>query len=109
MVLEFGVWRDKYVTLQPLEYKGIEVPKGFVFDGVTLKAPFTFIFSNKDLRQGIRASCFHDFMCRNKGKYSRGQATDLLVEIWKQDGLERFKSWIVGFSVNFYQWLKGWK
>lgn len=107
--LEFAVCDSNYVTLRDLQYQDIVVPKGFMFDGVTVKAPFIFIFSNKDLRQGIRASCFHDFMCQNKEKYSRKQATDLLVEIWKQDGLESFKSWIVRFSVNFYQWLKGWK
>lgn len=56
--LDFAVWQDKYVTLKALKYDKIEVPKGFIFDGVTVKAPFTVIFSNKDLRKGIRASCF---------------------------------------------------
>ena len=106
--LNFAVYGINYVTLRDLEHEGIKIPRGFVFDGVTVKAPFTFIFSNKDLRKGIRASCFHDYMCQHKSEYSRKYATDVLVDLWKQDGLSPFKAWIVKISVNLYQWLKGW-
>lgn len=105
----FLVVGEKYQTVVPLIYKGITVPKGFEFDGVTVKAPFTFLFSNKDLRQGIRASCFHDFMCRHKNQYSRKFATDILVKIWREDGLENWKAFLVRLSVNLYQWFNGWK
>lgn len=109
MKIYFGVCGDKYRVLTPLFYDGITVPSGFEFDGVTVKAPFTFLFSNKDLRQGIRASCFHDWMCNHKDRYRRETATDVLVEIWRADGLEAWKAWFVRWSVNLYQWLKGWK
>ena len=105
----FGVKGLKYVTLKELHYDGITLPKGFEFDGVTVKVPFTLLFSNKDLRQGIRASCFHDWMCRHKNEYSHEYATKVLVDIWKEDGLEPFKAWFVKVCVNAYQWLKGWK
>lgn len=104
----FLVVGEKYRTIKELKYKDIVVPKGFEFDGVTVKAPFTFLFSNKDLRQGIRASCFHDYMCQHKDKYKREYATDILVEIWQEDGLEDFKAWFVRWSVNLYQWFNGW-
>ena len=68
MIIYFGINGDKYHTLVSLEYEGIKIPAGFEFDGVTVKAPFTFLFSNKDLRQGIRASCFHDWMCNHKDR-----------------------------------------
>ena len=100
MIIYFGINGDKYHTLVSLEYEGIKIPAGFEFDGVTVKAPFTFLFSNKDLRQGIRASCFHDWMCNHKDRYRRETATD---------GLEAWKAWFVRWSVNLYQWLKGWK
>lgn len=104
----FLVVGEKYRTVKELKYKDITVPKGFEFDGVTVKAPFTFLFSNKDIRQGIRASCFHDYMCRHKDKYKREYATDILVEVWQEDGLEDFKAWFVRWSVNLYQWFNGW-
>lgn len=104
----FLVVGEKYRTIKELKYKDIVVPKGFEFDGVTVKAPFTFLFSNKDLRQGIRASCFHDYMCQHKDKYKREYATNILVEIWQEDGLEDFKAWFVRWSVNLYQWFNGW-
>lgn len=107
--MKFGVKGLKYVTLKELHYDGITVPKGFEFDGVTVMAPFTLLFSNKDLRQGIRASCFHDWMCQHKDEYSREYATKVLVDIWKEDGLESLKAWFVKVCVNAYQWLKGWK
>ena len=107
--MKFGVKGLKYITLKELHYDGITVPKGFEFDGVSVKAPFILLFSNKDLRQGIRASCFHDWMCQHKDEYSRAYATKILVDIWKEDGLEDFKAWFVKVCVNAYQWFKGWK
>lgn len=108
--LDFAVYGINYVTLRDLEHDGVIVPKGYVFDGVTVKAPFTFIFSNKDLRKGIRASCFHDWICEHRSEYTRKYATDLLVDLWRQEGLSSFKAFIVKISVNFYQFFKGgWK
>ena len=108
--LNFAVYGQNYVTLNALKYENIEVPSGYVFDGVTVKAPFTFIFSNKDLRQGIRASCFHDWLCLHKKDYSRKYATDVLVDIWKEDGLNSWKAFFVKISVNLYQKFQGgWK
>lgn len=108
--LNFAVYGINYVTLRDLEYDGVIVPKGFVFDGVTAKAPFTFIFSTKDLRQGIKASCFHDWMCQHKSEYSRKYSTDILVDLWQQEGLNRYKAYIVKVCVNLYQIIKGeWK
>lgn len=108
MELDFAVDGLKYVSLKPLEYKGIKIPKDFHFDGVTIIAPFGFLFSNKDLLQGLRASCFHDFMCQHKDIYSRKQATKILIEIWREDGLEEFKAVLVKFAVNVFQIMKGW-
>lgn len=108
--LDFAVYGINYVTLQDLEYDGIKVPRGYVFDGVTAKAPFTFIFSTKDLRQGIRASCFHDWLCQHKPEYTREYSTKVLVDIWKQDGLNGYKAFIAKISVNIYQFFTGgWK
>ena len=109
MKIYFGVCGEKYRVLSPLFYGGIKIPAGFEFDGVTVKAPFTFLFSNKDLRQGIRASCFHDWMCNHKDRYRREYATNVLVEIWREDGLEAWKAWFVRWSVNLYQRLGGWE
>ncbi len=105
--LDFAVYGINYVTMRELEYDGIKIPCGYVFDGVTARAPFTFLFSTKDLRQGIRASCFHDWLCLHKSEYSRTYATDVLVDLWKQDGLNPVKAWIVKISVNAYQIIKG--
>lgn len=100
---KFAVDGINYITLEPLTYKDITIPEGFVFDGVTVKAPFTFLFSNKDLRKGIRASCFHDWMCKHKDKYDRKDATKLLVDMWVEDGLPKWKSSFVYISVELYQ------
>lgn len=108
--LNFAVYGINYVTLKDMEYDGIKVPKGYVFDGVTARAPFTFLFSTKDLRQGIRASCFHDWICEHRAEYTREYATDVLVDIWRKEGLNRYKAYIVKICVNVYQMIKGgWK
>lgn len=51
--MDFGIVGINYITLKWLEYKNIQVPAGFEFDGVTVKAPFSLLLSSKDLRQGI--------------------------------------------------------
>lgn len=109
-MIEFGVKGIHYITLKQMKYDRVIVPKGFEFDGVTVKAPFTLLFSNKDLRRGIKASCFHDYMCKHKDQYSRTYATNILVDLWKKEGLNIIKASIVKISVNAYQKIKGgWK
>jgi len=107
--LDFAIWQNKYVTLKELTFENIKVPKGFVFDGVTVKAPFTILFSNKNLRNGIRASCYHDYLCENRHMISRKEASKLLKNMWVTDGLPTWKGWIAYFSVEIYQYFKGWK
>lgn len=108
--LDFAVCGINYVTLHDMEYDGIKVPRGYVFDGVTAKSPFTFIFSTKDLRQGIRASCFHDWLCEHRSEYTRAYSTKVLVDIWQKDGLNKYKAFIAKISVNVYQMFNGgWK
>lgn len=109
-MIEFGVKDIHYITLKKMEYKGVIVPKGFEFDGITVKAPFTFLFSNKDLRRGIKASCFHDYMCKHRENYSRTFATNILVDLWRESGLNIVKAFIVKISVNVFQYFRGgWK
>lgn len=105
--MEFGISGLNYKTLKQLKYDNIVVPKGFEFDGVTVKAPFTLLFSSKDLRKGIKASCFHDYMCKHKEQYTRKYATKVLVDLWRKEGLNRYKAYIVKVCVNAYQMIKG--
>ena len=108
--LYFAVDGINYITLRRIKYKDITIPKGYIFDGVTVKAPFTMLFSNKDLKQGIYASCIHDWICQHKEAYYRKDATDILVKIWQEWGLEPVKAFIVKISVNIFQFFKGgWK
>ena len=103
MNYKFAVDELNYITLKELKYKDIVIPKGFVFDGVTVKATFTFLFSNKDLRKGIEASCFHDWMCNHKDLYKRKEATKILVDLWVKSGLPKWKAWFVYVNVELYQ------
>lgn len=107
--LDFAVFGNDYVTLKKLQYQDIEIPAGFIFDGVTVKAPFTFIFSNKDLRKGIKASCFHDWLCQHKKQYSRTFSTKILVDLWRKNGLGRIKAGLVFIFVELYQICRGWR
>ncbi|OPZ88209.1 MAG: hypothetical protein BWY74_03216 [Firmicutes bacterium ADurb.Bin419] len=108
MGIKLDIKDGMYMTLEEVRYKNIVVPKGFVFDGVTVKRLFRFMFSNKDLIKGLKASCIHDYMCRHKKLYGRKTATKYLVDIWVADGLSLFKANIVSFCVNFYQFFKKW-
>lgn len=112
--ISFAVTPRYYILLKDMSFDKVTVLKGYVFDGVTAKSPFTFIFSNNDLRKGIRASCFHDYMCENKRNFKRRYATSVLIKLWKQDGLgdkwiTSWKPWFVYIFVEVYQFLKGWR
>lgn len=106
-MIEFGVKDIHYITLVPIRHEKVYVPVGFEFDGVTVKAPFTFLFSNRDLRKGIKASCLHDFMCKTKQCWDRKYATNVLVDEWCDAGLSKWKGFIVKICVNIYQAIKG--
>jgi len=100
--------REGFMVAEDLHYSCITVPKGFVFDGITLKRPWGMLFTSKDLFNGLRAAAFHDYMCKNKEHYRRSFATDVLVAIWREDGLCKSKAMIVKFCVNLFQRFRGW-
>ena len=108
--LDFSICGINYVTRRDIEYDGIKVPQGYVFDGVTVKAPFTVIFNSEDLRRGLRASCFHDWLCEHRSEYKRKYATKVLVDLWRANKLGPIKAKIVSICVNVYQLFRGgWK
>lgn len=104
----FKVTKQGYQTTREMTYLSVTVPEGFVFDGITIKRPWGILFSNIDLFNGLRAAAFHDYMCKNKEHYRRSFATDVLVAIWREDGLCKSKACIVKFCVNLFQRFKGW-
>ena len=113
--IDFGVYKaTKYITLHLWTFRNINVPEGFVFDGVSVPWFATFLFTHNDLKRGIMASAFHDFMWENKDKFKRREATSILIKLWKQAGLgsrwyTSWKPWVVYISVELYQMAKGWK
>ncbi|MDD4556206.1 MAG: DUF1353 domain-containing protein [Alphaproteobacteria bacterium] len=114
--LDFAVYDEKhYVTMKDLTFRNVTVPKGFIFDGVSVPWFVTWLFTHNDLKRGIMAAAFHDFMCENKDKFSRREATSILMKLWKQAGLgsrwyTAFKPWLVYCFVEAYQMTqKGWK
>lgn len=119
--VDFGVTPEYYIVLNSFKYidskrkLNIEIPKLYKFDGVTTKAPFTFMFSNNDLRKGVRAACIHDWICENKHNFTRKESTEILVEQWVKDGLgdmfwTRWKPSVVYWSVFLFQcFKKRWK
>lgn len=106
--VEFMVIDDAYITIKELVYKDIVIPKGYMFDGLTIWIPFTMFFGTQDIRRGIKASCFHDWLCDNRQNYTMTEATKILIELWK--GLSPFQAFLVKISVNIYQFFRsGWK
>ena len=113
--LDFAVYDEKhYVTMKDLKFRNVTVPKYFIFDGVSVPWFAMFLFTHNELKRGIMASAFHDFMCENKDKFKRREATSILIKLWKQAGLgshwyTSWKPWLVYISVELYQMAKGWK
>lgn len=113
--LLFAVYgRKKYITLDKLNRYGVDVPAGFIFDGVSVPWFVMWMFTYDELKEGTEASCVHDYMCEHKNDYRRRYATSVLLKLWKNAGLgERWytswKPWVVYVFVELYQILKGWK
>lgn len=113
--LLFAVFDEtNYVNLEEITFRKISVPKGFVFDGVSIPWFVMWMFSHNDLKRGIKAACFHDFMCEHKDIYQRREATAILLKLWKNAGLGNrwytaWKPWVVYLFVEIYQMMKGWK
>ena len=116
--LDFAVFDEKqYVTLRDLTFGDITVPKGFIFDGISVPWGVMWMFTHNELKRGIRAACFHDFMCEpeNRGRYKRKEATSILLKLWKKAGLGNrwytsWKPYVVYIAVELYQMRQGgWK
>ena len=105
----FALTKDgKYITKKEMAEENVMVPKHFKFDGITLKQPYAFFFTPKDLRQGRIAAAFHDYMCENKSLFKRKHATHILLKLWKRYGLSSWKAPLIYVCVELYQIGKGW-
>lgn len=114
--LDYAVYDEKrYVSLRKRTFRNVTVPEGFVFDGVSVPWFVMWMFTHNELKRGMRASCFHDFLCENRGQCKRKEATSILLKLWKEDGLGKrwytsWKPWIVYIFVELYQMKQGgWK
>lgn len=113
--LDFGVYDEKrYVSLRKRTFRNVTVPEGFLFDGISIPWFVMFLFTHNELKKGLQAACFHDFMCENKGVYRRREATSVLLKLWKNAGLGNrwymaWKPWVVYCFVEIYQICKGWR
>ena len=101
----FKVTEDnkKFITTRDICFEGVEVPKGFIFDGVTAPFPVSLFFTAHDYRKGIEASCYHDWMCKNKTKYKRKHSTHILIKLWKKNGLASWKQWGTYIFIELFQ------
>ncbi len=109
MGVKVDITNGRLTLLEDIQYKDHIIKAGAESDGGTSKYFANILFSNKDYYQGTRAFFFHDHYSDNKNLYGRKWATQRLVDIWVEDGLDVWKSKIVKFAVNTYQWFKGWK
>lgn len=111
----FAVYgRKEYITLVKINRLGVEIPAGFVFDGVSVPWFVMWVFTHNELKEGIEASCVHDWMCAHKDIYRRREATSALIKLWKNAGLggrwyTSWKPWVVYGFVELYQIFQGWK
>jgi len=72
--------------LAPFTYRGIHIPAGFNFDGAS--SPRIFWSIIPPFKQTKRASCVHDYLCRNaKNKEERARADKIFKEALIEMGL----------------------
>ena len=85
------------VTHDELVVKDITIPAGFVCDGASVPAIAMPIFNN-GIRY-LRAAILHDF-CYRTGIVPRKQADDLFKEVLREDGVTKFKSYMMWLGVR---------
>lgn len=61
---------DKYRLTKPIQYKDVNVPIGYLTDGISYKFRFFGIFINKFDPQYIEAVIVHDFLT-DKGQWEK--------------------------------------
>ncbi len=100
-----------YYLLENIEYKGVKCSIDDYSDGVSMQRWWArILFNPKEYAQGLFPAFIHDEMCRNKHLYDRKESTQYLVDLWRQNGLNGWKCFLVKHSVNIFQYFKGgWK
>lgn len=91
----------------------IEVPVGFVSDGVSIKflrnIGLFFLYAML-AGYGLRAAIIHDYMYRTPQlKYTKLQADDMFKLALRADGVSRWRTWVIYQGVNLgggYAWKK---
>lgn len=91
------------------KYGNYILKKDDITDGVSVPKGLTGFFTAKELMAGLRAACVHDQYCKKKKEGKRREASEILVELWKEDGLPKWKAWFVFWGVEIVQRCKGWK
>ena len=73
-MVDFGVKDGKFITLKEIRHHDVTVKEGYTFDGVTVKVPFRFIFSNRDLLNAV---------LRENKKYTKIEIDEIIKNYMK--------------------------
>ena len=82
---------------------GVTVPSGFVFDGAS--APRIFWSIIPPFKRTKKASCIHDYLCRNaKSKEDRKRADEIFYRMLQESGISetRCKIGYLGVRIGAF-------
>lgn len=83
--------KGRYRLLEAIEYEGVVVPVGFGWDGASVPILLTPIVPKA--YGTMRASCFHDYLCRRAtNKLERKFADHIWRSVLKEEGMSGLRS-----------------
>lgn len=108
---ELDQWRQ-WMLLEPLSFRNITVPAGFVTDGASVPRPLWWLLPAWG--RYSRAAVIHDYLCKahfddvDLGFYlTRKIADDLFYEAMVECGVNVTMRWLMWASVRLNAWAKG--
>lgn len=110
--LDFGDWGPGVgriaVLLEPLSWRGITVPAGYMSDGASVPRPLWWLLPPwGDV--GTRAALFHDYACDRlkagtpvSGGSTRAECDRLFREALEELGVASWRAWACWSGVRAY-------
>lgn len=89
---------------------GFTIPKGFKWDGATIKPIFWLLIGSKTDPRFKNPSLLHDYMCNNKYivNFDRNFSSRVFKTMLLKAGVSKFKAQIMYLAVDIYQMTQGW-
>lgn len=104
MPLIFSIGKGKWKLFSGYFISGYEIPEGFETDFASIPKAFWPFIGHPMKHEFQRASLLHDYLIRGE-VYKRSECDRIFLNILRNDGVSKWKSFLMWFAVRYFYWV----